>query len=148
MPIDDEDFVYADPPYDVEFTQYSREPFSWEDQERTAVMLARHRGPVVLVNQATPRIARLYRIARLPDPVSRRAEADQLHGKPHAGAGDRGDSKPNVKDVEDLNVKGVKRVKDRCVSSRSSRAPRLSDSTSFTLRRSTRGSSTPPVCPA
>jgi DNA adenine methylase len=55
------DFVYADPPYDVQFTQYSRGGFSWEDQERTAAWLARHRGPAVLVNQATPRVLELYR---------------------------------------------------------------------------------------
>lgn len=61
VPFEDGDFVYADPPYDVEFTQYSQGGFSWEDQERTAVRLARHRGPVVLVNQATGRIETLYR---------------------------------------------------------------------------------------
>ena len=55
------DFVYADPPYDVEFTQYSKAGFSWQDQERTATWLAHHRGPVVLVNQATPRVEALYR---------------------------------------------------------------------------------------
>jgi DNA adenine methylase len=55
------DFVYADPPYDVEFTQYSKGGFSWEDQERTAVWLAKHSGPVVLVNKATARIETLYR---------------------------------------------------------------------------------------
>lgn len=55
-----EDFVYADPPYDVEFTHYARGGFSWEDQVRTATWLARHRGPVVLVNQATPRMTDLY----------------------------------------------------------------------------------------
>ncbi len=54
------DFVYADPPYDVEFTQYAQGGFSWEDQERTARWLAKHTGPVVLVNQATKRIKRLY----------------------------------------------------------------------------------------
>jgi DNA adenine methylase len=54
------DFVYADPPYDVEFTQYSRGGFSWDDQVRTATHLARHRGPVVLVNHATDRIVQLY----------------------------------------------------------------------------------------
>jgi DNA adenine methylase len=54
------DFVYADPPYDVEFRQYSQGGFSWDDQVRTAEWLARHRGPVILVNQATPRIADLY----------------------------------------------------------------------------------------
>jgi DNA adenine methylase len=61
VPLERGDFVYADPPYDVEFTQYSQAGFGWDDQERTAVWLARHRGPVVLVNQATERIERLYR---------------------------------------------------------------------------------------
>ncbi|MBI4478252.1 MAG: DNA adenine methylase, partial [Acidobacteria bacterium] len=61
VPVESSDFVYADPPYDVDFTQYAKDAFSWEDQERTAVWLAKHRGPVVLVNQATPRIEKLYR---------------------------------------------------------------------------------------
>ena len=54
------DFVYADPPYDVEFTTYSANGFSWEDQVRTAELLGTHPGPVVLSNQATPRIVSLY----------------------------------------------------------------------------------------
>ena len=54
------DFVYADPPYDVEFTDYAKEGFTWEDQVRAAEWLARHRGPVVLSNQATDRIVALY----------------------------------------------------------------------------------------
>lgn len=56
-----EDFVYADPPYDVEFTTYSAGGFSWADQVRTAELLAVHPGPVVVSNQATSRITRLYR---------------------------------------------------------------------------------------
>jgi DNA adenine methylase len=56
-----DDFVYADPPYDVEFTQYAQGGFSWEDQKRTAAFLANHQGPVILVNQATRRIKELYR---------------------------------------------------------------------------------------
>jgi DNA adenine methylase len=55
-----DDFVYADPPYDVEFTQYSKEDFAWEDQVRLARWLAAHRGPVVLSNQATERVIDLY----------------------------------------------------------------------------------------
>lgn len=55
------DFVYADPPYDVPFTKYSKEGFSWDDQVRLANWLAKHEGPVLLSNQATPRILRLYR---------------------------------------------------------------------------------------
>ncbi len=54
------DFIYADPPYDVEFTQYSKESFKWQEQVRLAEWLARHRGPVVLSNQATGRIKDLY----------------------------------------------------------------------------------------
>ncbi len=55
------DFVYADPPYDTPFTQYSAGGFGWGDQERLARWLAAHTGPVVASNQATPRILRLYR---------------------------------------------------------------------------------------
>lgn len=58
------DFLYADPPYDVEFTSYSAGGFTWEDQKRLAQWLAAHRGPVVASNQATPRVLRLYRKLR------------------------------------------------------------------------------------
>ena len=61
IPLADEDFVYADPPYDVEFTQYSKGRFGWDELERAAEWLAKHKGPVVLSNQATPRIVKLYR---------------------------------------------------------------------------------------
>jgi DNA adenine methylase len=61
IPAQPDDFIYADPPYDVEFTQYSKDAFDWHAQVRTAELLARHRGPVILSNQATPRIVRLYR---------------------------------------------------------------------------------------
>jgi DNA adenine methylase len=60
LDLDERDFVFADPPYDVEFTQYAQQRFDWGEQERVAEWLARHRGPVVLANQATPRIVRLY----------------------------------------------------------------------------------------
>ena len=61
VPLQTGDFVYADPPYDVEFTHYAKGGFSWQDQERTAAWLARHHGPVVLVNQATDRVEALFR---------------------------------------------------------------------------------------
>lgn len=60
VPREADDFIYADPPYDVEFTQYSKEGFSWDDQVRLAKWLALHPGPVLLSNQATDRIVRLY----------------------------------------------------------------------------------------
>src|SRR5688572_7349859 len=59
--LEPDDFVYADPPYDVEFRQYSKDGFGWEEQEKTAYWLAKHKGPVILSNQATPRIVKLYR---------------------------------------------------------------------------------------
>jgi DNA adenine methylase len=55
------DFVYADPPYDVEFTRYSKNDFTWDDQLRLAKWLKKHQGPVVASNQATPRILKLYK---------------------------------------------------------------------------------------
>ena len=54
------DFVYADPPYDVEFTSYSKEGFNWDEQVRLAEWLTKHSGPVVLSNQATKNIIELY----------------------------------------------------------------------------------------
>ena len=58
--IEANDFIYADPPYDVEFTQYSKEGFDWDDQIRLAHWLKDHPGPVALSNQATKRIVELY----------------------------------------------------------------------------------------
>ncbi len=60
IPLRPSDFIYADPPYDVEFRDYSKDGFTWEEQVRTARWLARHPGPVVLSNQATERIIDLY----------------------------------------------------------------------------------------
>ena len=58
-----DDFIYADPPYDVEFTKYSKEDFTWADQERLVRWLSKHSGPVVLSNQKTDRVVKLYRDA-------------------------------------------------------------------------------------
>lgn len=58
--IEKDDFIYADPPYDVQFTQYSEKNFTWNDQVRLADWLSAHRGPVVLSNQATERVVDLY----------------------------------------------------------------------------------------
>jgi DNA adenine methylase len=59
--LEPDDFVYADPPYDVEFRQYWKDGFDWREQVRLAEWLAAHTGPVVLSNQATDRILSLYR---------------------------------------------------------------------------------------
>lgn len=59
--ISNHSFVYADPPYDVEFRQYSAGGFSWDDQIRLAEWLATQNQPIVASNQATKRILKLYR---------------------------------------------------------------------------------------
>jgi len=61
LEINPDDFIYADPPYDVEFTAYSKGGFGWNEQVRTAEWLANHKGPTILVNQATRQILKLYK---------------------------------------------------------------------------------------
>ncbi len=58
--LSEDDFIYADPPYDVEFTSYAKEDFHWKYQVRLVKWLVRHPGPVVLSNQARNRIVDLY----------------------------------------------------------------------------------------
>jgi DNA adenine methylase len=62
--VESDDFIYADPPYDGDdgaFTAYAGIPFDWQDHVELARWLARHPGPVVASNAATPRIVELYR---------------------------------------------------------------------------------------
>jgi len=61
LALTEDDFVYADPPYDVPFRDYAPDGFDWSEQVRLAEWLARHPGPVALSNQATRRIVALYR---------------------------------------------------------------------------------------
>jgi len=60
LKIDTNDLIYADPPYDVEFRQYSKNGFEWCEQERLANWLANQNCPAIASNQATPRILSLY----------------------------------------------------------------------------------------
>lgn len=54
------DFVYADPPYDGGFSDYSSGGFTWADQIRLAEWLSGHDGQVLLSNAWTDRILDLY----------------------------------------------------------------------------------------
>lgn len=58
--IESHDLIYADPPYDVEFRQYSKNGFEWSEQERLATWLAEQDCPAIASNQATKRILTLY----------------------------------------------------------------------------------------
>ena len=75
LQLQENDFLYADPPYDVEFTKYNTIDFVWEDQRRLANWLAKHDGPVIASNQATLRVIKLYKdlkftVFKLPAPRS------------------------------------------------------------------------------
>jgi len=59
--IQEGDFVYADPPYHVEFTKYAKEDFTLSHQEELADWLSGLGVPVVASNQATERMMALYR---------------------------------------------------------------------------------------
>ncbi|MBX7143961.1 MAG: Dam family site-specific DNA-(adenine-N6)-methyltransferase [Oligoflexia bacterium] len=59
----DDDFLYVDPPYDVEFTRYAQHDFTWEDQQRLVEWLRGQSCPIVASNQATERIIKLYKKA-------------------------------------------------------------------------------------
>ena len=59
-----DDFIYADPPYDPVSATGSTfsyaAPFAWGDQVRLAQFLASKDNPIVASNYATPRIVELY----------------------------------------------------------------------------------------
>jgi DNA adenine methylase len=61
LALQQDDFAYADPPYDQTFNQYSRQGFDFDQQQRLAIWLSVHPGPVALSNQSTRRINELYR---------------------------------------------------------------------------------------
>ena len=59
----DDDFLFVDPPYDGGFVGYAAGGFGLADQTRLVAWMTSHRGPIVAMNAATPRILSLYRDA-------------------------------------------------------------------------------------
>lgn len=59
--VESDAFVYLDPPYDGGFTAYSRQTFTWDDQQRLASWAAKLTNPLVVSNKATDRILALYK---------------------------------------------------------------------------------------
>ena len=59
-----EDFVFVDPPYDSEFSDYDNRPFTSSDQRRLRDALALIPASVMLVIKDTPGIRALYSSAR------------------------------------------------------------------------------------
>src|SRR5664280_765994 len=68
------DFVFIDPPYDSDFSEYDNLPFGASDQERLQRVLEGLSANVMIVIKDTPMIRRLYRSDRW-----RVAEADKTY---------------------------------------------------------------------
>lgn len=56
----DKDFVFLDPPYDSEFSEYEENPFTQDDQRRLANLLINTRAQFILIIKETPFIRSLY----------------------------------------------------------------------------------------
>lgn len=56
----EQDFIFADPPYDDQFNAYLKAGFPWEEQVKLANLLAESNLPVVTTNNPTKRIMDLY----------------------------------------------------------------------------------------
>lgn len=56
----EDDFVYADPPYDSTFTDYTEDGWSRDRTQELAILLRSHPGPVVLMNAGTDFVLELY----------------------------------------------------------------------------------------
>lgn len=58
--IQSSDFLYADPPYHVQFTKYSKEDFTMDNQKDLVSWLLKCDCPLVVSNQATDEMRSLY----------------------------------------------------------------------------------------
>ena len=57
---DERDFMFLDPPYDTEFSDYEGEAFTKLDQARLAVALSKTKAKFLLIIKNTPFIEALY----------------------------------------------------------------------------------------
>ena len=58
--ITDKDFVFLDPPYDTEFSEYEENPFTKEDHKRLAKCILDLKAKFILIIKETPFIRELY----------------------------------------------------------------------------------------
>ena len=56
----DKDFIFFDPPYDTEFSEYEVNPFNRQDQERLAKIIRNLDAKFILIIKETPFIKSLY----------------------------------------------------------------------------------------
>jgi len=55
------DFIFFDPPYDTEFSEYEENPFTKQDQERLAKCIYNLKANFILIIKETPFILNLYK---------------------------------------------------------------------------------------
>jgi len=55
------DFIFLDPPYDTEFSEYEENPFTKKDQERLAEVVSNLKSKFILIIKETPFILNLYK---------------------------------------------------------------------------------------
>lgn len=60
LSLNENDFIFLDPPYDSEFSEYEENPFTKKDQERLANYLINTKAKFILIIKETPFIKRLY----------------------------------------------------------------------------------------
>lgn len=83
---DNSTLLYLDPPYDTEFTKYSKNDFKWEDQINLLDWAIALNIPFIISNQATTRIIELYKSYNLniefilaPRRISCNGDRSQAH---------------------------------------------------------------------
>ena len=59
--VSDKDFIFLDPPYDTDFSDYEKATFDKKDQERLAKCLYKTKAKFILIIKDTPFISSLYK---------------------------------------------------------------------------------------
>lgn len=59
--VEEDDFLFIDPPYDGTFNKYIKRDFTWDDQVKLATSIAHLNNPIVATNSTTDRIIDLYK---------------------------------------------------------------------------------------
>jgi len=75
-----EDFIYADPPYDVEFTSYSAGGFSWQESSANRRVAAESSWPGRDFKPGNSADNKIVQAHEFPDHLSSGATSHKLHG--------------------------------------------------------------------
>ena len=82
--LQDDDFLFLDPPYDETFDHYITTRFCWEDHRTLAAIAGQHPGPAIICNSPTKRVIELYERAGLTVEIIDKGGQCMQAGKPGA----------------------------------------------------------------